>query len=333
MRVLRRWDVAFVAALLSCAQSTSPPRDEIVTRSTPAPKMDGGPLPERADPLESRLTNVAFHTGSAGPRLIARGVDRAKAVEMLHLEFLDESGGRVALDADEDGTVDESAVDVFVTERAQGGEFFVEVQSAAGFGRFARQAIVSFFGGMAPKGARYVAPLMPLPVRHAGEDCDPFGFDACEPKTTCFPGIVGETNRCRPTEDARGDRCADAPRLTIANGATLSLEATGTSLWDPPESCASAERNQRPEALAWIHVPTFTETLTLSTEPIDAPAIDTVLMVLPSCALGEPLACNDDAPPPMSRLTLEKVEPGDYLVVVDTLGRRGGTARLRATTR
>lgn len=302
---------------------------------------DSGAAQDLPSPADSRLTDVAFYTGLNGPRVLVAGSDAASAIEMVHLVFYGSDGLPVAVDLDHDGTIDDAEVDAFVSERGSNGDFFVEIQSAAGFDAVAKQVMVTPVGAMAPTDEHQVAALRDAPVRALGDSCDPRGFDLCVETATCAPADPksGASNRCRSSSDYRDERCANAPRLDApATGSStfIDVTASGVSSWNPPDGCASADRRDRPEALVWLHVPAKTSSLTLSTENPSASGgpVDTVLYVLSSCAAdsADALACNDDVVPPYSSLTLHDVGASDLLVVVDTLGYGGGPARLRVAT-
>ena len=146
---------------------------------------------------------------------------------------------------------------------------------------------------------------------------------ACEASPTA--------GRCEDLGAARARRCAAAPLLSV--GAVVTGTTRGASLWDPPDGCASALRRGRPEAVFRLRVARATPSLTIETR-IGGTNFDSVVTVLDGCgARASALACNDDDPPPVSRVKLTDVAPGDYVVVVDSLTRAGGTFELAVTTR
>ena len=294
-----------------------------------------GAFPPVAGPIAAmpppppRLTEVHYTLTPQGPRVLVRGEDPAEAVERLHLEFFDGDGESPQVDADGDGELDAMAVDVDVLERDKEG-FLVEVNPTRGLERIARQVAVTPAGGMVTAPERRLAVLSVPVTRGLGERCSPDGFDECAPGGVCAPGRLAAMNRCVDSEDLRTSRCASAAHATAPF--TMRLDAADASLWEPPAGCASPDRNGKPEALLWMTVPTKMASITLRTK--GEGSVDAVLYVLAGCASGSgaALACNDDTRPPDAELTLSDVDEGTYLVVVDTLGRRGGTVTLEATT-
>lgn len=318
-----------LALALSCAEGkhTSPAH---------VPAADAGDGPTASSMLDAeppRIEDVAFVRDDArGPRVLVRGIDPRQRIEWVHLEFFDGKGNPVTNDDDGDGIEDASIVDVSVTERAPDGRFFVEVQSARGFDAKARQVIVSPVGGMANAAEKHVAALALPSARALGQSCDPQGFDTCAGGAVCAPGKVGGTNRCARGEDVRSTRCADAPRLVAGMPATLTVDAWGSSAWEPPAGCVSPDRWGRPEALVWLHVKDDVSHVMIDTAGENG-SVDTVLSVLSGCGTeGDAIACNDDHRPPSSRVTLRNVTAGDYLLVVDTLDRAGGRVSVRASS-
>lgn len=272
-----------------------------------------------------QIERMAYYAGARGPRLLVRGVDREPAdLLTLRLEFLDAAGAPVLVDLGS-GTPDTSELLVNAMATLEGGVFLVDIQSALGFDAQVK-AIAATPRGRPGKGTRQVAALGAPPERAIAAPCDVV-FDACASGGICAPS--GGEDRCLDGAQVRATRCAAA--ATLAVGAST-LGSTGdVSFWEPPLGCVSAEARGGPEGLVTVHVAEPTAELTVSTDSPDTD-FDTVLSIYAGCS-GGPLACNDDAAPPRSKITLRDVAPGDYLVVVDSIGAKGGHFRLSATSK
>lgn len=254
-------------------------------------------------------------------------------ISSLHFEFLDGDGKPAVIDPDGDGASESAELDVDVPEDQPAGTFFVALRSAPRFDESVHIVAVTPRDTSAIHGERKLAFLEPIPLRTEGQDCDADGFDRCTDETMCTPTGATEATRCVPIAAVRAGRCESATVLTVSSGAQSVVgEAAGSSAWDAPSGCASDERTGGPENTFWLRVTNRTPSITLSTAS-NTTNFDTVLYVLPSCTAdaSEALGCNDDLDPPSSTLTLRDVEPGNYLVVVDSLDAKGGSFELRVT--
>lgn len=318
-----------LGAVVACARSgDAQPIDErgsspvAGTDAVPDAKTGGAPL---------RIVDLAYQlVPGTGPRVLVRGTRPTGTPFMLHVELLDAHGRPAAIDAG-DGAPEPSVLDLEGPENVADG-FFVEIQSAVGVERFVRSVAVTPRDASGRAGERRHVAIAPVISRAENESCDAQGFDLCAAELACAPGIVGGPNKCVRAAALRARRCAEAPALEVGGSTRLEGLALGASSWDPPDGCASAERRGRPEGIARLHVSALTPTLTLSTGGATTD-FDTVVYVLPDCGATSAfaLACNDDAPPPTSTVVLHDVAPGDYIVVVDSLAREGGSFTLHAT--
>ncbi len=274
-----------------------------------------------------QIERMAYYAGARGPRLLIRGVDRAPAdLLTLRLEFLDAAGAPVLVDLGS-GTPDTSDLLVNAMATLEDGVFLVDMQSAPGFDAQVK-AIAATPRGRPGKGLRQVATLGSPPERAIADTCDRV-FDACASGGICAPS--GAEHRCLDGAQARATRCAAA--FTLAVGASTVGSTGDVSFWEPPLGCVSAEARTGPEGLVTLHVAQPIAELTVSTDSPDTD-FDTVVSVYAGCAADPhaPIACNDDDAPPRSKLTLRDVAPGDYLVVVDSIGPKGGHYRLSVTS-
>ena len=172
--------------------------------------------------------------------------------------------------------------------------------------------------------------LAPLAVRGSGEACDLQGFDVCTDGLACNDDSTA-SSRCEDLDAARARRCATAPVIEV--GARTRGTTKGASLWDPPDGCASEARRGRPEAVLRLRLPSPVSSLAIATLA-DGTTFDSVVTVLDGCgARATALACNDDDPPPVSRVRIDHLPAGDYIVVVDSLDRSGGAFELTVTAR
>lgn len=295
----------------------------------PADPGSGGPgSPGGAPPTSGAgagaapaITDLAYVPGPDGPRTLVRGT--ASALEALLVELLDASGAPA--------DVPEGSTLTVLPPPSSGGIFLVELQAAPGFEARVAAVAVTPEDDRGRRGARRVASLAPLPVREAGQACDPDGFDRCAEGGACLPGLRGAANTCAEAAAARAARCAAAPLVEVGAGASHAVrgEAVGASLWEPDAACVPAGRAGRPETVVRLRVRPGVSDLELATAGAD---FDTVLSLHERCDAPS-LACNDDDPAPTSKLALHAPAPGDYFVVVDSLDREGGAFELRATAR
>lgn len=275
-----------------------------------------------------QIERMAYYAGARGPRLLIRGVDGEPAdLLTLRLEFLDAAGAPVLVDLGS-GTPDTSDLLVNAMATLENGVFLVDMQSAPGFDTQVK-AIAATPRGRPGKGLRKVATLGMPPERAIADTCDAV-FDMCASGGICAPS--GTDHRCLDGAQTRATRCAAAS--TLAVGAST-LGSTGdVSFWEPLLGCVSADVRGGPEGLVTLHVAEPLAELTVSTDSPDTD-FDTVLSIYPGCGADPhvPLACNDDDAAPRSKITLRDVAAGDYLVVVDSIGAKGGHYRLSATSK
>ena len=273
------------------------------------------------------ITKLAFVEDPSGPRILVAGVDPGGRLESVWLDLLDEDGEPAAIDTDGDGVTEPSQLEVFSSEMDESADaFFFEVRASSGLERFAKRVTARAQERSGAMGEAQTATLAPLAVRASGERCDLHGFDVCADGLAC-----NDDSSCEDLGAARARRCATAPVIGI--GTRTVGTARGASLWDPPEGCASEARRGRPEAVLRLHLASPVSSLAIATVA-GGTTFDSVLTVLDSCgASAKALACNDDDPPPVSRVTFDRLAAGDYIVVVDSLDRAGGTFELAVTAR
>lgn len=343
--------VAVALAVGACSTVGDAQRDEPAR----GPSAGGGARDAGASSAAApEIDRLAFVQSPSGPRILVAGTDPDGRLESVWLDLLDERGEPASIDTDGDGDPESGQLEIAREELdVPGTAFFLEVQGAAGLERFAKRVVARAQRLDGTMGAVHTADLASPAVRSAGEPCDTHGFDACEGDLVCDDALArgptsddarprdGSDARARQTassaglcEDlgaARARRCAAAPLLSV--GAVVTGTTRGASLWEPPDGCASALRRGRPEAVFRLHVARATPSLTIETR-IGGTDFDSVLTVLDGCgASANALACNDDDPPPVSRVRLTDVAPGDYVVVVDSLTRAGGAFELAVTSR
>jgi hypothetical protein len=274
------------------------------------------------------ITKVAFVSTPTGPRILVAGTDPGERLESVWLDLLDESGELATIDPEGDGSSEPNQLEVLSTAMDRmNGTFFFEIRASDSLAQFVQRVSATLQERTGARGEPRSASLTPLEVRGENEACDPLGFDVCIEGLVC----AGEgPSRCAAPATARAQRCAAAASIAVG-GRAKGTVAGAVSLWDPEDGCASADRRGRPETVVRLHVPTKTASLTIATLP-DVTTFDSVLTVLDGCgAASKSLACNDDDPPPTSRVTLTNVAPGDYFVVVDSLDRKGGAFELEVS--
>lgn len=282
-------------------------------------------------PVAPTLTRVAYLRSELGARLLVQGTDPDLDVTSLHLQWLDSMGMPISVDQDGDGSADGDSLDLMVPLQRD-ARFFVENVAGSGFETLVNRVTVTAvdLGGL--MGTPMTATLANTPVRGAGQACDALGFDACGTGLVCSPGQVGVSNTCRQAASMRAGLCGSAPVLsTAANGLrVVTGMADGASVWDPPQGCATNDPVGRPEYVARLRVAEAVSQLTLSTDH-PATSFDTVLYLLRACGdtANAAMACSDDVETSAtSRLTLNALAAGDYIVVVDSFGPQGGYVEL-----
>ena len=312
-------------SLAACTAASDPARAARPAEASAA-NADAGSASDRAtaSSAPAEITKLAFVESPSGPRVLVAGTDPDERLESVWLDLLDERGEPAAIDPEGDGVTEPSTLEILIGPADRVGlGFFLEVQGSAGLERFVRSVEATAQDRVGARGQTWSAALGPLAVRGAGEACDARGFDLCAEGLACAAG------RCEDLVTARARRCASAP--VVAVGSKERGVAAGESLWDPQDGCASEARRGRPEGVVRLHVGAHTPSLTLATLA-GGTAFDSVITILDSCGPASmALACNDDDPPPVSRVTLTDVAPGDYIVIIDSLDRSGGSYELAVT--
>ncbi|MBX3220523.1 MAG: hypothetical protein KF795_08400 [Labilithrix sp.] len=316
----------------ACSAVEEPRNDKPAQRpggSDGAVASDAGPTSAAPPAIEK----LAFVRTPSGPRILVAGTDPGARLESVWLDLLDDSGEPAAIDPDGDGVAESGQLEIAREAMdVLGPTFFFEIEGSIGLERFATRVVARAQERNGKMGEPLTAHFAPVAVHARGDACDLRGFDACADGLACADATpAGVAGRCEDLESARARRCASAPVLAI--GAKTSGSTGGASLWDPPDGCASASRRGRPEAVFRLHLPKAMPRVTIETLA-GTTTFDSVITVLDGCgAAAKALACNDDDPPPISRVKLEDLAAGDYVVVVDSLERKGGAFELLVTPR
>ena len=292
-----------------------------------------GTPPACAEGLAPELTQLAYLNDAAGARILLAGEEPEDDLATIHLEFLDAAGAPLQVDFDGDEAPDGDAFDVDATGKGADGAFFVRVDPAGEFGVLVPQIAATAIDAAGHSGARKTIKQTKPSAKGSGSTCDPRGFDACTASSVCSPGVVGVANTCKAVASLRASECNLAPEIVVAASGTEKAVglASGPSLWDAPVGCSSADPVGRPEGSVRVVLSEAVAKLTLSTAEAGT-NFDTVVYLLPACGVGEPMGCSDDTEGEVvsaaGTLTLEKVEAGEYLVVVDSWGAAGGVFTL-----
>ncbi|MFO0672014.1 MAG: hypothetical protein U0235_20720 [Polyangiaceae bacterium] len=337
MKDRKRWlGFAVLGILVACG--SSPESDSPATgddarggAGTPGGGSAGAPASVSAT-AGFALTDVAYVAATQGPRLLVAGRAAAHDDVFVRVEFLDATLAPKAVDDGAGGSL--SAIDLHAIADGAGA-FFVENQSSPGFEHDVAAVKLSLRDAQdkpAPGDPRVVSFAQPA-IRELGAACDSRGFDACAKDALCAPRANGYT--CALESDVRRDACATAPALDPAIGKNVTDgEVSAPTLWDAPLGCvqAGALGAPYPEAYVRLHLDAPEAALTLTTND-PATDLDTVLFVVPSCQgrSATPVACNDDdLGTTNSRLVLENLAAGDYIVVVQSASSARGHFRLSA---
>ncbi|MBI5546355.1 MAG: hypothetical protein HY901_20910 [Deltaproteobacteria bacterium] len=293
-----------------------------------------GTPPTCKEGLAPEITRMAFLKGANGPSILIEGTEPEDDLVTIHFGFQNAQGQPTSIDSDGDGTADLESFDFDATGQAVDGTFFIRMQPADGLDQQVSKLTASAADLAAHQGALKTASPTTTPVRSAGQACDPRGFDVCAANLACTPGVVGKPNVCQSASTLRTTQCGAAPILVAtAAGATALGTADGVSLWDTPAGCQSNDPKGRPEGLVTLRLTERAQRLTLSTEH-PGTTFDTALYMLTGCPLDstDSFGCSDDASAASSasRLVVENVPAGDYLVVVDSFSYEGGSFELSA---
>ncbi|MBN9161251.1 MAG: hypothetical protein BGO98_26395 [Myxococcales bacterium 68-20] len=306
------------------------------TNDRSAAARDGGSAPSQADASTKAagpptITKLAFVEDPLGPRILVAGVDPAGRLESVWIDLLDENGKPAVIDGDGDGSTESSQLEILSSSMDKSADaYFFEVRASPGLERFAKRVTARVQEKSGTMGEPHGTSLAPLAVRGSGEACDLQGFDVCTDGLACNDDSTA-SSRCEDLDAARARRCATAPVIEV--GARTRGTTKGASLWDPPDGCASEARRGRPEAVLRLRLPSPVSSLAIATLA-DGTTFDSVVTVLDGCgARATALACNDDDPPPVSRVRIDHLPAGDYIVVVDSLDRSGGAFELTVTAR
>ncbi|MFZ5441612.1 MAG: hypothetical protein ACOZQL_16515 [Myxococcota bacterium] len=296
-------------------------------RGTPAVCSEG---------LAPTISRLAFYKGTNGPTILIEGTEPEDDLATMRFQFQNAQGQPISIDSDGDGQPDLASFDQDALGLAVDGAYFIRILAGVGLDDQVPKLVVTGLDVAGHVGTPKTAAPTTIPVKNAGQTCDPRGFDVCAAGLTCSPGIVGlTTNKCASAAPLRTSQCNAAPVLVAtAGGAVITGVAEGGSLWDAPAGCSSADPRGRPEGIVKVRLTDRASKLTLSTIG-PATSFDTTIYVLPDCPndVSDALGCNDDQPGAgsASQLELTDVPAGDYLVVIDSFDPNGGTFELHAT--
>lgn len=292
----------------------------------PAGMACGGTPIACQEGVAPELARLAYY-GGASPRMLFAGTEPDEDVKVVAVEFLDASGDPLSANlGTDDDPVMSSGITFDATASMSAGSFFLASMPSPGFDAVVPRiaATVSDFAGHSS--ARVVAAATPMPVRAANAACDWTGFDACAPGNACAPGLPGEANVCKAKASLIKTKCEGAPALDPDKGVTKAFGSTsGVSLWDAPIGCVPNDATGRPESAIRLHLSKAVASLVITTAAPETD-FDTAVYLLPGCAASASaaLGCNDDERGYSSRLSLKNVAAGDYTIVVESLGTRGG---------
>jgi hypothetical protein len=294
----------------------------VTDRCSPGLACAGAPPTCAAAPAP-HLVQLAYVPGTEGPHILLEGFDPAGAIESLHVELLNAKGSPTMVDLSGNGDFAKSQ-ELRLAAPASLGWFFVDHPLAPRFAKDVPRLAVTPLAPGGPAGVRATALLGAAAQRAAGEACDPRGFVGCEAGNVCARGPAPGRSVCVDAATAMAAVLDAAPTIDLSSGPRgASGYARGTSMWEPPSSCAPASASGRPEGIVRLHVPLDRATLTISTA-IEVTNFDTVLYLLADSEGGSALGCNDDAKGSASSLTVTDLPAGDYTIVVDSKDANGG---------
>jgi hypothetical protein len=265
------------------------------------------------------------------------GTEPEDDLAIIRFTFKNAAGTAISIDSNGDGTPDLLTFDYDATNESVNGAFFISMQGGVGLDTQVPTLVATPIDAAGHTGPAKTVNPTALPTRAAGQSCDARGFDTCLPDLICTPRLLSSTmNKCVAAATVRTAECTAAPVLNATTtGAKYSGVTKGTSLWDAPAGCSSADPKGRPDAIVKVHLATRTNKLTLTTVSAST-NFDTALYVLQGCptSTAGALGCNDDTPngsTAASTLELADMPAGDYLVVIDSFNEVGGAFELTAT--
>lgn len=324
-----------VAAQTVVARGASCDPTFLANRCEPGLGCRGTP-PICDEGLAPQVTRLGFFKGANGPTILVDGTEPEDDLAMVRFEFQDATGHAISIDSDGDGNADLQMFEQPAERLATDGVFLMRLQAGVGLDAQVGKLVATAIDAAGHVGTPKTAAPSTLPVRTAGQSCDPKGFDVCGAGLSCSPGVVGATaNKCSSAAPIRTQQCNAAPVLIpVAGGAHVVGSAEGGSLWDAPSGCATADPIGRPEGVVVLRLTDRADTVRVSTAGAGT-NFDTVLYVLPGCPndTTDVLACNDDVPQSngASEVVLTNVPAGDYLVIIDSFDPNGGSFELHAT--
>lgn len=276
------------------------------------------------------LVDAAYLSGADGPHLLLRGTDDDDDIAFVDLVFYDAAGNPTRVDLDGDDIPEADGAEVIANRVSHDGHFLIDSAMGLGFedSVVGLDVVVRDRNGLLSEPRRLV--FGPAPVRGAGAECDPDGFNVCGGETLCAP--VGTRHLCRQLAAARAEVCGELAPIAVGDDAVrVSGSIEGVSVFDTPDGCASGAERPRPEAVFSFDVTAPLAHLTFSTD-VDGTGCDTVVSVFNTCGAAVPLACGDDTGSSLaSTVVLDDVAVGTYVVVVESWDEAGGSFGLSVT--
>ncbi|MBM4380854.1 MAG: hypothetical protein FJ086_16365 [Deltaproteobacteria bacterium] len=293
-------------------------------KGTPGLCAEGGP------PVVTKLTYARTDAGYSVIRWT--GTDADDDATELQFTFADANDQPINGDLDGDGTPEASQYLHDVTGSGEDGKFVGGLEPSFSFVDSVPRLVVKPKDAAGNEGAVVSSPLAWMPVRTAGQSCDPLGSDTCKAGSACYPGVPGTSNACQPLATARKRRCDAAPVLDFTAGERFALgELRGASGFTP--TCAEAQAY--PDSVVKLKLSEPVARLVLTTDNAST-AVDTILTVLSGPCDGNAtvVACNDDSvgvSTQGSTVELTNLPAGTYAVVIDSYKPEGGRFLLQAS--
>ncbi len=281
-----------------------------------------GTPPTCATAAAPTIDLLAYVAGPDGPHMVLHGTDPAGVVDGMLIEFLDGVGGPQMIDLGNANFTTSQELKVGAGWSA--GSFFFDYVAPQGFEGTVSRIAATPLG--ANKGARTTAAFGAVPLKPAGQACDPRGFIGCAAGNVCVRDSATRTNACVGRGAARASAVAASRMIDLGAGQSWATGyARGASLWDPDPSCVATSVMGRPEGIVRLHVPAEVASLTITTA-VEETNFDTVVYLLAGAGETEDSAidCNDDVSGTAGALTVQNLAAGDYLIVVDSKSTTGG---------
>ncbi|MFT5433263.1 MAG: hypothetical protein ACI9OJ_003968 [Myxococcota bacterium] len=287
-----------------------------------------------------QVVDFAYYADGEPPTIVIIGTEPEEDIQSLHIEFFDEDGNSVAVALNSEESeifLDYSRDEIEQRGYVGDGIWAVRLEPSGDFTLAVAEIAVTAEDAAGHVGERSVAKARKPKTAGNGSACDPWGYVDCWEKSSCVPGIPGETNKCESHVSMKKDLCKDAPLLQLVDGQIeVGGIAAGASAYEPPALCIADQVSRRPESVFRLVLDEPVANLRVSTD-LAGTNFDTIVYIAPDCGeiIENSLACGDDTTQPDGKIhgagsfEVSDVKAGEYVIVVDSWVEHGGAFTLR----